>query len=187
MDADTKQQILNGDLDAYGDVVREHQGMLLGYALRRLGDWTQAEEVVQLTFIRAYQKLEEFRPEEEFGVWLCVTAKYLILTELEKRRREARNKNNDQGALEIEIATAATEDMELDSKRDRLASLKECVGNLQQETASLVELRYFKEMSCKEIAAEKNRTVTWVTSNLSRIRKALRECLENQPGTEVPS
>lgn len=35
----TKQQILSGDLDAYGDVVREYQGLLLGYALRRLGDW----------------------------------------------------------------------------------------------------------------------------------------------------
>ena len=60
MNLATQKQILAGDLDAYGDVVREHQGMLLGYALRRLGDWTQAEEVVQLTFIRAYQKLDEF-------------------------------------------------------------------------------------------------------------------------------
>lgn len=55
MDSATKQRILDGELDAYGDIVREHQGILLGYALRRLGDWTLAEEVVQLTFIRAYQ------------------------------------------------------------------------------------------------------------------------------------
>lgn len=189
MDQLLKERILDGDLDAYGDVVREHQGMLLGYALRRLGDWTQAEEVVQLTFIRAYQKLEEFRPGEEFGVWLCVTAKYLILTELEKRRREVRNKENYRGALEIEIATAAAEDMEPDFKYDQLAALKQCVGTLQKETASLVELRYFKEMTCKEIAAEKNRTVTWVTSNLSRVRKSLRECLDHreEAGAEVPS
>ena len=34
----TQQRILDGDLDAYGEVVREHQDMLLGYALRRLSD-----------------------------------------------------------------------------------------------------------------------------------------------------
>jgi RNA polymerase sigma-70 factor (ECF subfamily) len=185
MNQATKQRILDGDLDAYGEIVREHQGMLLGYALRRLGDWTLAEEVVQLTFIRAYQKLEEFRPEEEFGVWLCVTCKYLILTELEKRRREARNKEKYRGALEMEIATAAADDMEPDFRRDQLAALRNCVGKLQSETASLIELRYFKKLSCREIAVEKSRTVTWVTSTLSRIRKTLRDCMESQPGSEV--
>ena len=175
-----KQRILDGYVDAYGDVVREHQGMLLGYALRRLGDWTQAEEVVQLTFIRAYQKLVEFRPEEEFGVWLCVTCKYLILTELEKQRRELRNKDNYRKALEIEIATAAAEDMALDQQQDQLGALRDCVGKLPQETASVVELRYFAKHSCKEIAAEKDRSVTWVTSTLSRVRKALRACLQAQ-------
>jgi len=183
----TKREILDGDLDAYGDVVREHQGMLLGYALRRLGDWTQAEEVVQLTFIRACQKLDEFDPNKEFGVWLCVTCKYLILTELEKQRRAVKNQSNYREVLELEIATAAADDMDPDFKRDQLAALQTCVGKLQPETTDLVALRYFKKRSCKEIAAEKNRSVTWVTSTLSRVRRTLRECIENQPGTEITS
>ena len=63
MDEVTQQRILDGDVEAYGDVVRSHQRMLLGYALKRLGDWNLAEEVVQLTFIRAYQKLDEFQSQ----------------------------------------------------------------------------------------------------------------------------
>lgn len=181
MDEVLKQRILGGDLDAYGEVVREHQQMLFGYALRRLGDYRQAEEVVQLTFIRTYQKLDEFRPEQEFGVWLCVTCKYLIMTELEKRRREVRNHENYRGALEVEIGTAMV-DTEADSNHDQLAALRLCMERLQNETAALVDLRYFKKKSCKEIASEKNRSVTWVTSNLSRVRKVLRECMENQSG-----
>lgn len=187
MDEAKKQQILAGDLDAYGEVVREYQGMVKGYALRRLGDWTQAEEVVQLTFIRAYQKLEEFRADEEFGVWLCVTAKYLILSELEKRRREVRNKDNFRNVLELEIATAAAEDMAVDFKQDRVDALRNCVDQLQEASAELIKQRYFGKMSCKEIANEKNRTLTWVTSTLSRVRKALRSCLENQSEPEVLS
>jgi RNA polymerase sigma-70 factor (ECF subfamily) len=180
MTPELKQQILDGNLDAYGEVVREYQGMLLGYALKRLGDWTQAEEVVQLTFIRAYQKLEEFRPEEEFGVWLCVTCKYMILTELEKKRREARNKDNYQSALEIEIDEALCDGIDLDEEGDDVTALKACLAKLQTEAASVIQLRYFEKQSCKEIAETKDRTVTWVTSTLSRARQALRKCLENQ-------
>ena len=187
MDQTTQQGILAGDLDAYGDVVHEHQGMLLGYALRRLGDWTLAEEVVQLTFIRAHQKLDEFDPDKDFGVRLCATCKFLILNELEKRHREMRNKSNYRDALEIEIASAAVEADESDSQHDQLASLRACVSKLKGETAALVELRYFKKMSCKEIAEEKSRTVTWVTSTLSRVRKSLRKCLETQPEGEALS
>lgn len=187
MNFTTKKQILSGDLDAYGEVVREHQSMLLGYALRRLGDWTLAEEVVQLTFIRAYQNLDEFDPEKEFGVWLCVTCKYLILTELEKQRRAVKNESNYRDVLELEIATAAADDMESDAKHDQLAALRDCVSKLKNETGDLVTRRYFKKQSCKEIAAEKNRTVTWVTSTLSRVRKKLRDCVENPASPEVAS
>jgi RNA polymerase sigma-70 factor (ECF subfamily) len=174
----TQQRILDGDLDAYGEVVREHQDMVLGYALRRLNDWTLAEEVVQLTFIRAYQRLAEFRAEEEFGVWLCVTCKYLILTELEKKRREANNLTNYLEQLEVEVASALTEDLEPDVPADQLARLWECVGKLGREAADLVALRYFNKRSCKEIAEQKQRTVSWVTTTLNRIRKTLRGCME---------
>lgn len=129
----TQQRILDGELDAYGEVVREHQDMLLGYALRRLSDWTLAEEVVQLTFIRVYQRLAEFRAEEDFGVWLCVTCKYLILTELENQRREVNNLLNYREQLKVEIDSVVTEDMEPDFRQDELAALRDCVGKLGRE------------------------------------------------------
>mgnify|MGYP003858176075 FL=1 len=180
MDRLTRQRILEGDLDAYGKVVRAHQDMLLGYALGRLGDWTLAEEMVQLTFIRAYQRLAEFRVDEEFGVWLCVTCKYMILTELEKKKRESSHLSSYRTLLEIEIASAAVTETETDQRDHRLASLRDCVGKLGGEAAELVTLRYLRKRSCKEIAEQKLRTVSWVTTNMSRIRKTLRLCLERR-------
>lgn len=183
MDAEEKRRILAGDLDAYGVIVRQHQGMLMGYAMRRLGNWRLAEEVVQLTFIRSFQKLGEFRPGQEFGVWLCVTCKYLILTELEKQRRESKNKENFQKSLELDVAEAMSGVGEEDSGTDRMAALQDCVGKLQKEEASLIQLKYFEKRSCKEIAGTKGRTVTWVTSTLSRTRQALKACMEKSaPG-----
>lgn len=179
MDEILKNRILQGDLDAYGEVVREYQGMLLSYALRRLNDWSQAEEVVQLTFIRSHQKLEEFDHEKDFGVWLCVTCKYLIMTELEKRRRETSNQTRYRDELELELFSASPAQSEFE-RGDEFPALKLCISKLKNEAVSLVELRYFGKKSCQQIASEKGRTVTWVTSNLSRVRKSLRTCLESQ-------
>jgi len=179
MDEATQQRILAGDVEAYGDVVRTHQRMLLGYALKRMGDWTLAEEVVQLTFIRAYQKLDEFRPGQEFGVWLCVTCRYMILSELEKRRRDVRNRENYRGALDLDVAESL---MDLDEEEaDSVEALRACVDRLPSSSARLVRQRYFEKASCREIADREGRTVTWVTSTLSRVRSALRRCVEQNP------
>jgi len=136
--------------------------------------------MVQLTFIRAYQRLAEFRVDEEFGVWLCVTCKYMILTELEKKKRESSHLSSYRTLLEIEIASAAVTETETDQRDHRLASLRDCVGKLGGEAAELVTLRYLRKRSCKEIAEQKLRTVSWVTTNMSRIRKTLRLCLERR-------
>jgi RNA polymerase sigma-70 factor, ECF subfamily len=143
--------------------------------------------MVQLTFIRAYQRLADFRPGEEFGIWLCVTCKYLILTELEKKQRETSHLSNYREQLGVEIATVAATDNEPDMRTEQLAKLRACVDKLGQETAELVTLRYFNKRSCKEIAEQKQRTVTWVTTTLSRTRKTLRACLERSPQSGSPS
>jgi DNA-directed RNA polymerase specialized sigma24 family protein len=72
-------------------------------------------------------------------------------------------------------------------RTEQLAKLRACVDKLGQETAELVTLRYFNKRSCKEIAEQKQRTVTWVTTTLSRTRKTLRACLERSPQSGSPS
>ncbi|MCP4855363.1 MAG: sigma-70 family RNA polymerase sigma factor [Fuerstiella sp.] len=177
----TIENILSGDLDAYEAVVRQYQGVLLGYAANRLSDIDAAQEVVQLTFIRAYEQLNEYQPERDFGVWLCVICKHFILTELERQRRESRNLKKFSHALRLrvgeEMASAAD-----DGQRDSLSALQECLKNLQAQAASVVRLRYDERQSCESIAESLGRTVTWVTSTLSRSRKALRACIESRPG-----
>ena len=176
--------ILSGDLDAYEAVVRQYQGMLLGYAANRLCDIDSAQEVVQLTFIRAYEQLSEYQPERDFGVWLCVICKHFILTELERQRRESRNLDKFSHALRLRVGDAMADTAD-ESQRELLSSLQECLKNLQTQAASVVRLRYEERRSCQGIAESLDRTVTWVTSTLSRTRKTLRTCIENRLGEEA--
>ena len=179
----TIKNILRGDLDTYEAVVRQYQGMLLGYAANRLPDIDAAQEVVQLTFIRAYEQLNEYQPERDFGVWLCVICKHFILTELECQRRESRNLEKFSDALRLRVG----EEMAGidDGQHDLLSALRECLKNLQTQASLVVRLRYEERQSCRSIAESLDRTVTWVTSTLSRSRKALRACIESRPSEEA--
>ena len=184
MQQDTIENILNGDLDAYDAVVRQYQRMLLGYAALRLADVDAAQEVVQLTFIRAYEQLADYQPERDFGVWLCVICKHFILTELERRRRESRNLEGFSHALRLRVGEhmAGASDT---PEGDRIAALRECLQSLQSQAGSVVKLRYEQRQSCQSIAESLDRTVTWVTSTLSRARKALGSCIERRLAEET--
>lgn len=175
------RRVLDGDVDAYGEIVREYQGMLLGYASNRLSNPQLAQEVVQLTFIRAYNQIADFRIGEDFGVWLCVICRYMILTELERMRRQSRNQDKYREQFEVELSASMTEiEIDEDEPEPGMLALRTCLKKLRAEAASLMDLRYNKKKSCKEIADQKGRTVTWVTSNLSRVRQTLRRCIEGQ-------
>ncbi|MEM1067311.1 MAG: RNA polymerase sigma factor [Planctomycetota bacterium] len=102
MNQEILAKALGGDTEAYERLVRQYQGILLGYAVNRMSCMSDAEEVVQLTFIRAYEQLCDYQPEMEFGVWLCVICKHFILTELERHGQHlkygASNRNNQANA-----------------------------------------------------------------------------------------
>jgi RNA polymerase sigma-70 factor (ECF subfamily) len=184
MQQETIEKILNGDLDVYETVVRQYQGMLLGYAAHRLLDVNAAQDVVQLTFIRVYEQLNEYQPDRDFGVWLCVICKHFILTELERQRRESRNLEKFNHALRLRVGEEMASARD-DGQRDLLSALRECLKTLQAQAASVVRLRYDERQSCQSIAASLDRTVTWVTSTLSRSRRALRACIESRLGEEA--
>jgi RNA polymerase sigma-70 factor, ECF subfamily len=184
MQQESIKNILSGDLDAYEAVVRQYQGMLLGYAANRLPDIDAAQEVVQLTFIRAYEQLNEYQPERDFGVWLCVICKHFILTELERQQRESRNLKKFSDALRLRVSEQMAGACD-DGQRELLSAMRECVKALQSQAALVVKLRYEERQSCQNIAESLDRTVTWVTSTLSRSRRALHACIDSRLGEEA--
>jgi RNA polymerase sigma-70 factor, ECF subfamily len=184
MQQKTIERIRGGDLDAYEVVVRKYQGILLGYAAHRLPDINAVQDVVQLTFIRAYEQLDEYESERDFSVWLCVICKHFILTELERQRRESRNLQSFSHAMRLRVGEAMA-DVEDGGPAADLSALRECVRILQPQSASVVRLRYEERKSCQDIAESMQRSVTWVTSTLSRARKALRRCIESRLSEEV--
>lgn len=60
----------NGDRDAFESLVRAHQKMIYALCYRMTGSRDEADDLVQETFIQAYQHLDDFRSESKFSSWL---------------------------------------------------------------------------------------------------------------------
>ena len=181
----TLKRVLSGDRDAYSEIVAEYQDMLLAYAAFRIPDAALVDEVVQQTFIRAYEQLRDFQTDKDFGVWLRSICRFMILAELKRASRDRQNKDNYQGHLKVRLLGEALERGESGADEDVLRRLKGCMGRLQQTARSLVTLRYQELLKVEEIAGRLGQSATWVATTLFRVRETLRKCIGE--GSGLPS
>ena len=174
---ETLRRVRSGDRDAYSEIVAEHQDMLLAYAAFRIPDAALVDEVVQQTFIRAYEQIRDFQTDKDFGVWLRSICRFMILAELKRASRDRQNKDNYQEHLKVRLLGEALERGAAQPDEDVLRRLQGCLGRLQQTARSLVTLRYQELLKVEEIASRVGQSATWVATTLFRVRETLRKCI----------
>ena len=174
---ETLRRVLAGDRNAYSGIVAEYQDMLLAYAAFRVPAAALVDEVVQQTFIRAFEQLRDFQTDKDFGIWLRSICRFMILAELKRVSRDRSNKDNYQEHLRAELVGQALERGSSDVDEDIRLKLQGCLGKLQQTARSLVTLRYQELLKVEEIAERMGQSATWVATTLFRVREILRRCI----------
>lgn len=86
IDAGLVEATLKGDREAFGHLVRKYRGPLLEFALRKLKNLPDAEDIVQEAFLKAYQNLQRLRDRDRFAEWLYRIATNLCISLLRRRR-----------------------------------------------------------------------------------------------------
>jgi RNA polymerase sigma-70 factor (ECF subfamily) len=175
------RRVLAGDRDAYADIVREHQDMLLAYAAYRVPDGALVDEVVQQTFIRAYEQLGDYDPGKDFGNWLRAICRFMILAELKRATRDRANRLHYREVLRQQALDAALAAQLSAPDVDVGVRLRGCLGRLQDRSRALVHYRYEEGLKVEEIARRVGESASWVATTLFRVRDALRKCLEQGP------
>src|SRR5579864_4924695 len=90
-DAIAVERTLTGDRDAYRVLVERHSRTVYRMAYRIMGNAHDAEDVVQESFLRAYQKLKQFAGNANFGTWVYrIAANYAIDRIRQRNADEAR-------------------------------------------------------------------------------------------------
>ena len=170
------------DRELFTEQVREHHAGLRGF-VRSLGVkplWV--DDVAQEAFIVAYNRLDEFDRERDFGAWLRGIARNLVINE---RRKDARRKrilsDNLTDVLLSTSSVAEDEDEEIgDTGMAKLKALRECIASLPEKSLLMLRSRYEDENSAQEIAEEFDMKPPAVRKALERVRTGLRKCMEER-------
>ncbi|MHC4124018.1 MAG: RNA polymerase sigma factor [Planctomycetota bacterium] len=167
-DSELVKAVLDGEKDAFEVLVKRYERPVRAVALNMLKEYHNAADVVQDTFVRAYENLPKLRNSGAFGPWLMKITRRCALTSLRQNPRQA--------ALKEAIAsTVEKPDSQLDDERQRLLW---AVMKLPQAQRQVVMLRYFADNSVKDAARISGRSTGTVTKQLSRAHKRLRKILE---------
>jgi RNA polymerase sigma-70 factor (ECF subfamily) len=171
------EEVQRGDIESFALIVRRYEQEIWRVVAYGIQDKAACEDLVQQTFVNAYQNLSRFETGRDFGAWLRTIARNLMRNELRRKIREkGRFKRYHQWLLQRMENRQETERQE----KELLDNLKKCQKELSQSAAKAIEMRYQKGMGFADMASALNRSVEATRQMLSRIRSVLRRCLQER-------
>jgi RNA polymerase sigma-70 factor (ECF subfamily) len=162
--------IANGDADALRPLIDRYRKPLAAVLQRALGASPDVDDVYQETWIRVVRSAHSYDPAYRFSTWLFTIAFNLV-----KGRWQRPNFERVQ-LLDMPSPERSAEDRLVDS--DRAARVREQIAALPERLAQAILLRYFEELSEKEMSERLGVPVGTVKSRLHTALKKLAALLE---------
>jgi RNA polymerase sigma-70 factor (ECF subfamily) len=175
-------QSREGDTRAFAELVRRYEGKIFRLAQHITQNREDAEDVLQETFMKAYEHLDQFKGDSKFYTWIVRIAVNQALMKLRRRKTDksvSLDEQIDTGEDTIVREIAAwDEDPEQQFSREELGSiLDRAIQSLDPPYRSVFVLRDIDELSTEETAEALGLSVPAVKSRLLRARLQLREKL----------
>lgn len=171
------QRTLNGDVNAFEELVRSYEKNVYHLALRILGSPEDAEDATQEVFLKAYRSLSRFQNDSKFSVWLyrIVTNQCTDMLRARKRRPvqslTVQNEDEEEDTLPIPDERFSPEKL-LDSKLTR-ESVQRGLASLSDDARQILLLREMRGLSYEEIGSLLGLEPGTVKSRIFRARKKL--------------
>jgi len=174
--ADERQEVVglvlasqNGDRAAFGELFQRYERHVFAVAMRRLGDFNDAQELAQEVFIKAMDKIAQLRQPECFGGWLrSITHRMAINMQI----RQSRGVSTEPEYMEANCIDEASPDERLiESERD--AQLHEGLDNLREMDRQTLEAFYVRGQSLNEMSDEFDAPLGTIKRRLHVARKRL--------------
>jgi RNA polymerase sigma-70 factor, ECF subfamily len=166
-DAALIARCLGGQQDAYEAIVTRYQRGLFTVAFRMLGNYEDARDATQNAFVKAYEHLNTFDPNQRFFSWLFRILKNECLNVLRARRP------SQEVSLDMPSIRAA-DPVEV---RERQKAIQTALMSLSTEYREVVVLRHYTDLSYDDIAVALGIPATKVKSRLYTARQQLGELL----------
>ena len=167
-DAALVAAMARGDQTALAKLYDRYAGLLLGLAMRIVRERREAEDLLHDVFLEAWRSAKDFDPKRgKARTWLAIRMRSRAL-DLQKSARVSRNA----GDAGLEVVPDETERATPDHGRVRGA-----LADVSPDQRRVLELAYFEDLSCSEIAERLGIPIGTVKSRLAAGLTRLRDCM----------
>jgi RNA polymerase sigma factor (sigma-70 family) len=181
-DAALVELILGGEQELFSVLVERYKDAVQNLAYRMLGNVTEAEDITQETFVRAYTQLSTYKAMHKFSTWLLSIASHLSIDQL-RRRRFLALPLEDVPFLEW-IVDGGTSPEQSALQGEQQDEIQTYLQQLPGKYRAVIVLRYWYDFSYEEIAGALGLTPALVKARLHRARELLARYIQQKKHQE---
>lgn len=179
----TKNKIINNQINlakeknqnAFSFLLNTFWDDVYNFQLKRIKNESSAEDITIESFTKAFEKINTYNDKYIFKTWLITISKNLHIDQLRKSK-------NNLSLIEInnfndfkESSPSPEDDL---INEQKLKSLKNKISQLKPSYKKVIELKYFNELSYKEISSKLNQPINNVKVRVMRAKRVLAEIIE---------
>lgn len=182
-----RKALEEGDQKAYAELMGRYRDSVYFMLLKMVNNKDDAEDLTVEAFGKAFKRLGQYTPNFAFSTWLFRIATNNCIDFIRRKRKNTYSldrpmQDDEGGEMMIDIKAETLDPEEHIMKKQKIILLRELVDKLKPRYRTLIEMRYFQELSYEEIAAELDLPLGTVKAQLFRAREFLYNVLKNTQG-----
>ncbi len=188
-DEEVVRRVLAGETALFEIIMRRYNQRLYRMARAILRDDSEAEDVMQDAYVRAYEHLSQFAGRAQFSTWLTRIAIHEALSRSKKRKRTEQfgAVESSDGDTEVNVAATALNPEEQTSAAELGKALESAILAIPDQYRLVLMMRDVEQLSTAESASALELSEENVKVRLHRARGMVRKQLFAQAGIEAPS
>jgi len=170
------KECLDGNVDCFDYLMKHSEQIVRGMVMNIVHDSTQAEELAQLSFVTAFERLHQFKGESKFSTWVCQIALNKCRDHLRIVKRNRHNIDAEDYSANIEHGNNPEQETAT-QQRDEL--LDNAINKLKPNDREIVIFKYVCGYSYDVISQILGCTVQTAKVRSFRARESLKSILED--------
>jgi RNA polymerase sigma factor (sigma-70 family) len=178
----------DGNQKAYADLMNNYKDSIYFMLLKMTNNPDDADDLTIEAFGKAFKKLHQYTPDYAFSTWLFKIASNNCIDFIRKKKKMTLSidktfENQEGSEMAQNIPAGVLDPEENFIKKQKVKLMRDIVEKLKPRYKSLIEMRYFKELSYEEIADELKLPLGTVKAQLFRAREFLYNILKDSQET----
>ena len=172
-DSDLADMVLDGDKRAFEYLFNRYGDSLFQLYLQRTGgNPDDTDDLIQEIFVKAFLHMDSYDNRYTFGQWIYTIAKNTFIDYVRKRRDDLSIDNTRGEYIQQPVSLTPTPEENIIHAQQR-TQLEAYLEKMNPKYRKLIELRFFKDLSYEEIAAQLNLPLGTVKTQIHRARNQL--------------